>query len=142
MRPAPHPFAAFLPQAVRAVLGALWYADNTEFLPAHVADSELRQLQAVRAVLGALPYADNAVYLHTDAALVPRRRAIWASWNCIQALKPYIHPELSPSSAGGARGAGRAALCGQRGAPAHGRGADAAPARHLGVLDLHPGHEF
>ena len=40
--------------------------------------------QAVRAVLGALPYADSTVYLHTDAALMPRRRATWASWNCIQ----------------------------------------------------------
>ncbi|KAK9821949.1 hypothetical protein WJX81_001503 [Elliptochloris bilobata] len=40
--------------------------------------------EAVRAVLGALPYADNRVYLHTDVALMPRRRATWASWNCIQ----------------------------------------------------------
>ena len=41
-------------------------------------------VQAVRAVLGALPYANNAVYVHTDAALMPRRRKTWASWNCIQ----------------------------------------------------------
>lgn len=43
-------------------------------------------MQAVRAVLGAVPYADNAAYLHTDAALMPRRRKTWASWNCIQGL--------------------------------------------------------
>ena len=46
--------------------------------------------QAVRAVLGALPYANNAVYLHTDAALMQRRCATWASWKCIQALNPEV----------------------------------------------------
>ena len=48
-------------------------------------------------MLGALPYADNAVYLHTDAALMPRRRATWASWNCIQG--------------GGGAGADQAPVC-------------------------------
>ena len=38
-------------------------------------------LQELRDVLGAIPYSDNDVYLHTDEALMPRRRATWASWN-------------------------------------------------------------
>ena len=35
----------------------------------------------MRALLGAVPYRTNEVYLHTDADLMPRRRATWASWN-------------------------------------------------------------
>lgn len=34
-----------------------------------------------RSVLGAIPYQQNEVVLHTDASLMPRRRAAWASWN-------------------------------------------------------------
>lgn len=34
-----------------------------------------------RAVLGALRYQDNEAVLHTDARLLPRRRAAWAAWN-------------------------------------------------------------
>lgn len=65
-------------QAVRAGPGALGARMGLTLNP------ELSQAQAVRAVLSALPYAENAVYLHTDAALMPCRRATWASWNCIQ----------------------------------------------------------
>ena len=32
-------------------------------------------------VLRAIPYQPNEVVLHTDAALLPRRRRAWASWN-------------------------------------------------------------
>src|SRR5450755_4344 len=32
-------------------------------------------------VLGSIPYQRNDVVLHTDASLLPRRRAAWASWN-------------------------------------------------------------
>ncbi len=32
-------------------------------------------------VLGAIPYQPNRAYLHTDARLMPRRRAVWSSWN-------------------------------------------------------------
>ena len=38
---------------------------------------------AMRA-LASIPYDSNAVYLHTDAALMPRNRSAWASWNCLQ----------------------------------------------------------
>ncbi len=34
-----------------------------------------------RAVLGSFRYASNRAILHTDAALMPRRRRLWASWN-------------------------------------------------------------
>ncbi|MGO2169579.1 NAD(P)/FAD-dependent oxidoreductase, partial [Pseudoalteromonas sp.] len=32
-------------------------------------------------VLGAIPYTENSVILHTDTALLPKRKAAWASWN-------------------------------------------------------------
>jgi len=38
-----------------------------------------------RAVLGAVPYQPNRAYLHTDLALMPRRRRAWASWNYLSA---------------------------------------------------------
>jgi predicted NAD/FAD-binding protein len=34
-----------------------------------------------RAILGAVPYQPNRAYLHTDLALMPRRRRAWAAWN-------------------------------------------------------------
>ncbi len=36
---------------------------------------------AEREVLGAIPYQPNEAVLHTDASLMPRRRAVWSSWN-------------------------------------------------------------
>jgi predicted NAD/FAD-binding protein len=36
---------------------------------------------AQRAVLGAIPCRDNVAVLHTDVALMPRRRPIWSAWN-------------------------------------------------------------
>ncbi len=38
-----------------------------------------------RAILGAMPYQDNDTVLHTDARLLPRRRAAWAAWNALVA---------------------------------------------------------
>lgn len=32
-------------------------------------------------LLGAIPYLPSELVLHTDASLMPRRRAAWASWN-------------------------------------------------------------
>jgi predicted NAD/FAD-binding protein len=37
--------------------------------------------RAEREVLGAIPYQDNEAVLHTDPSLMPRRRAVWSSWN-------------------------------------------------------------
>ncbi len=49
------------------------------------ADQALRLLAEPTApeaeVLGALRYRDNDAVMHRDARLMPRRRAVWASWN-------------------------------------------------------------
>ena len=42
----------------------------------------------MREVLAACPYGDNDVYLHTDPALMPVRRATWASWNFLGTSAP------------------------------------------------------
>jgi uncharacterized protein len=34
-----------------------------------------------RRLLGAIGYQDNEAVLHTDASVLPRRRAAWAAWN-------------------------------------------------------------
>jgi len=48
-------------------------------------DQALRMLadpnQAEREVLGAIPYQANEAVLHTDKAMLPRRRRAWSSWN-------------------------------------------------------------
>jgi len=36
---------------------------------------------AEQQVLGAIRYQPNVAVLHTDAALLPRRRTVWAAWN-------------------------------------------------------------
>ncbi len=36
---------------------------------------------AERRILGAVRYQDNLALLHTDAALLPRRRRLWSAWN-------------------------------------------------------------
>ena len=49
------------------------------------ADEALRLLAdpspAEREILGALPFQPNEAVLHTDTALLPRRRRAWAAWN-------------------------------------------------------------
>lgn len=40
-----------------------------------------RPSAAERAVLSQVRYQDNAMVLHTDEALMPRRRGVWSSWN-------------------------------------------------------------
>ncbi|HTN50059.1 MAG TPA: FAD-dependent oxidoreductase [Burkholderiaceae bacterium] len=54
------------------------------FLACH-ADEALQMLadptREERAILGALPYQRNEALLHTDTALLPRRRRAWAAWN-------------------------------------------------------------
>ena len=48
-------------------------------------DQALRMLadpsRAEQEVLGAIPYQANEAVLHTDRALLPRRRRAWSSWN-------------------------------------------------------------
>jgi hypothetical protein len=49
------------------------------------ADQALAMLEtptdAERRLLGAFPYQRNRAILHTDPALMPRRRGVWSSWN-------------------------------------------------------------
>lgn len=40
-------------------------------------------LQPLKEALEEIPYSENDVWLHTDAALMPKNRNTWASWNCI-----------------------------------------------------------
>jgi len=47
---------------------------------------------AEREVLGAIPYQRNEAVLHTDASLMPRRRAAWSSWNF------HLTPEPAPGT--------------------------------------------
>ena len=55
-------------------------------------DRALRMLAdpspAENATLGAIPYQRNEAVLHTDASLMPRRRAAWASWNYHLSQRP------------------------------------------------------
>lgn len=40
---------------------------------------------AERSILGAVRYQDNVALLHTDSALLPRRRKVWSAWNYLAA---------------------------------------------------------
>ena len=40
-----------------------------------------------RDVLSAIPYAPNKGYLHTDAALMPKKKRAWGSWNYLRGGK-------------------------------------------------------
>jgi predicted NAD/FAD-binding protein len=44
---------------------------------AMLADADARE----RRILGAFKYSANEAVLHTDASLMPNRRAVWSSWN-------------------------------------------------------------
>jgi predicted NAD/FAD-binding protein len=50
---------------------------------------------AEKEVLGALPYQPSDVVLHTDCALMPRRRAAWAAWNYHLPLTPPAGPTVT-----------------------------------------------
>lgn len=43
-----------------------------------------------RSILGAITYQPNDVVLHTDAALLPRRRKAWAAWNALIPREPAM----------------------------------------------------
>jgi predicted NAD/FAD-binding protein len=40
--------------------------------------------ESEREILGRFQYQTNRVFLHTDCALMPRRRRVWSSWNYLQ----------------------------------------------------------
>lgn len=43
-----------------------------------------RPSEAEQRILGAIRYSSNTVYLHRDPNLMPRRKAVWSSWNYLQ----------------------------------------------------------
>lgn len=57
------------------------HADDALALLADPSQDETR-------VLGALQYQDNDTVLHTDARLLPKRRAAWAAWNAYVPAQP------------------------------------------------------
>ncbi len=50
---------------------------------------------AERRLLGAFRYASNAAVLHSDAKLMPRRRAAWAAWNYLAESGDERRPSVS-----------------------------------------------
>jgi predicted NAD/FAD-binding protein len=56
------------------------------------ADEALAMLEdpsaAERALLGAFRYSKNTAILHSDTSLMPKRRAVWSSWNYIGPTSP------------------------------------------------------
>ena len=65
------------------------------------ADTALRLLadpdRLEQEVLGAFSYQRNRAVLHRDSALMPRRRAAWASWNYLASCEAERHQGLSVS---------------------------------------------
>eukprot|EP00554_Chaetoceros_debilis_P011206 CAMPEP_0194110658 /NCGR_PEP_ID=MMETSP0150-20130528/9850_1 /TAXON_ID=122233 /ORGANISM="Chaetoceros debilis, Strain MM31A-1" /LENGTH=954 /DNA_ID=CAMNT_0038799893 /DNA_START=5 /DNA_END=2866 /DNA_ORIENTATION=- len=62
--------------------------------------------------LGEIQYEDNIVYVHSDPALMPKRKAAWASWNCmgkVNELKSHLSKNnpSGESFEGGESGFGR-----------------------------------
>ena len=74
-----------LPGRVRLEADGCESEDFDEVVIATHSDQALRMLadpsEAEREILGAIPYQRNEAVLHTDASLLPRRRAARASWN-------------------------------------------------------------
>ena len=48
-----------------------------------------------RSLLGAFHYTRNLAVLHSDTALMPRRRAVWSSWNYLAARGSDAPPTVS-----------------------------------------------
>lgn len=63
--------------------------DFDDVVMASHADQTMAMLEQPTAdearLLGAFSYQDNDAFLHTDIALMPRRRAVWSSWNHLTA---------------------------------------------------------
>jgi len=70
----------------RVVIAA--HSDQTLRLLADPSDRE-------REILGAFPYQENSTVLHTDASLLPRHRAAWASWNYYLPPGPQVKATLT-----------------------------------------------
>src|SRR3954452_1816074 len=74
-----------LPDCVRIEADGCETEEFDQVVIASHSDQALAMLadasEAEREVLGAIPYQPNEAVLHTDAAVMPRRRAAWSSWN-------------------------------------------------------------
>jgi|SRR5215203_24108 len=81
-----------LPDRVRVEAEGCESEDFDEIVIATHSDQALAMLgdpsAAEREVLSTIPYQPNEAVLHTDASLMPRRRAAWSSWNFHLAGKP------------------------------------------------------
>lgn len=81
-----------LPHCVRVEADGCESEEFDQVVLATHSDQALAMLadpsEAEREVLGAIPYQRNEAVLHTDASLMPRRRAAWASWNFHLAEEP------------------------------------------------------
>jgi predicted NAD/FAD-binding protein len=70
------------------IKGGAWERFDEVILATHSDDSLalLSDADATeRADLGAIAYQPNDIILHADAAMMPRRRAVWSSWNYTEA---------------------------------------------------------
>jgi predicted NAD/FAD-binding protein len=74
-----------LPEGVRVEAEGCESEEFDRVVIATHSDQALKMLgdasETEREVLGAIPYQRNEAVLHTDASLMPRRRAAWSSWN-------------------------------------------------------------
>jgi len=81
-----------LPGGVRIEAEGCETEDFDEVVIATHSDQALAMLgdpsEAEWEVLSAIPYQPNEAVLHTDASLMPRRRAAWSSWNFHLSEKP------------------------------------------------------
>ena len=81
-----------LPDMVRIEADGCESEDFDEVVVATHSDQALALLgdpsAAEREILAAIPYQSNEAVLHTDTALLPRRRRAWASWNFHLAGEP------------------------------------------------------
>jgi predicted NAD/FAD-binding protein len=86
-----------LPEAVSVITAAGTRSFDVCVIATH-ADDALRLLTdpdaEERRLLGAFPYAQNRAVLHSDAAFMPRRRRLWASWNYLGGVAG-VSPSLS-----------------------------------------------
>ena len=79
--------------------------------------SSLNPCSGAMKALASIPYDSNAVYLHTDATLMPKNKAAWASWNCLQSSSTSTTdanrngPDSSASTADAAASALAAPVC-------------------------------
>lgn len=73
-----------LPDGVELDAGRGWERFDNVVIAAH-ADQALAMLTDAdadeRELLGAFPYRRNEAVLHSDPALMPRRRKVWSAWN-------------------------------------------------------------